>query len=250
MAVPNFPTKPGFGSGGGGMTFPKDLNNGSRQFCTQISFVQYDSPLNTTLGGAGLSMGGSVTLPIPRKLNDNEVVLWEEWSGTQSAAQALQAGAGIGSKVPIIGPILSSAMSMAPSAVAGVQMLGTFAGETVNPFQFMMFKRPAFKEHTLTWTLAPNSEAESNNLRDIIKECKRAALPPNVTDKMIQYPKLAMVSFKPSGYLYKFKPCVIVAVQVDYTASGQPSFFKNGAPTIVNLTLQLKEYQLQSAQDI
>ena len=59
-----------------------------------------------------------------------------------------------------------------------------------------------------------------------------------------------MISFKPSGYLFKLKPCAIIAVQVDYTGAGQPSFFKSGAPTIVNLTLQLKEYQLQSAQDI
>ena len=133
---------------------------------------------------------------------------------------------------------------------AGLQMYGTFSGQTVNPFQFMMFKRPAFKEHSLTWTLAPNSQEESNALRDIIKECKRAALPPSMSGVMIQYPKLAMVSFKPSGYLFKLKPCAIIGVQVDYNGAGQPSFFKSGAPTIVNLTLQLKEYQLQSAQDI
>ena len=236
MAVPNFPTKPGFGSSGASMTFPKDLNNGSREFCTKISFVEYNSPLGTSAGGSNISMGKTVTLPIPRKLNDNEVVLWEEWSGVGTAELAAQ-------NIPGLNRVASA-------AVAGMQMAGTFTGETVNPFQFMMFKRPMFKEHSLSWTLAPNSQEESDNLRDIIKECKRAALPPTVTDWMMQYPKLARISFKPSGYLYEFKPCVIVAVQVDYTAAGQPSFFKSGAPTIVNLTLQLKEYQLQSAQDI
>lgn len=245
MAVPNFPTKPGSNGGGGGKSFPKDLNNGSRQFCTQISFVEYSSPLSTTLGGEGVSMGGSVTLPIPRKLNDNEVVLWEEWSGTQAIQSGVQ---GVSQFLPGMGRYLGT---IAGAGVAGVQMASTFTGQTVNPFQFMMFKRPMFKEHTLTWTLAPNSQEESNNLRDIIKECKRAALPPSIgTSPLIQYPKLAMVSFKPSGYLFKLKPCAIIAVQVDYTGAGQPSFFKSGAPTIVNLTLQLKEFQLQSAQDI
>lgn len=244
MAVPNFPTKPGFSGGGGSKSFPKDLNNGSRQFCTNISFVEYSSPLSTTLGGEGISMGGSITLPIPRRLNDNEVILWEEWSGTSGVMQGLQA---LANRSGSYATALASGVAMG----GGGQALSTFTGKQLNPFQFLMFKRPLFKEHTLTWTLAPNSQEESNNLRDIIKECKRAALPPSIgTQAIIEYPKLAQISFKPSGYLFKLKPCVIVAVQVDYTGAGQPSFFKSGAPTIVNLTLQLKEYQLQSAQDI
>ena len=194
MAVPNFPTKPGFGGGGGSKSFPKDLNNGSRQFCTQISFVEYSNPLSTTLGGEGISMGGSITLPIPKRLNDNEVVLWEEWSGASVAGSAFGIGASL---LPINGRAGQIAQSLAGNIVGGLQMAGTFMGQTVNPFQFMMFKRPMFKEHTLTWTLAPNSQEESNALRDIIKECKRAALPPSMSGVMIQYPKLAMVSFKP-----------------------------------------------------
>lgn len=241
MAVPNFPTKPGFGASSGGMTFPKDLINGSREFYTNITFINYNSPLATTLGGEGNLMGSTVTLPIPRRLNDNEVIIWEEFSGKDDVMRAAQQGASmIGGKTSAI--------------VTGLQAAGPYvsaiSGKQINPFQFMMFKRPMFKEHTFTWTLAPNSQEESDNLRNIIKECKRAALPPSMSGFILDYPKLAMISFKPSGYLYKLKPCVIIAVQVDYTAAGQPSFFKSGAPTIVNLTLQLKEYQLQSAQDI
>ena len=247
MAVPNFPTKPGSDNNNGGLTFPKDLVNGSREFYTSISFVTYASPLATTLGGEGGRMGSTVTLPIPRRLNDNEVILWEEFSGKDDAMRLASQGASM---------IGGKSGKIASALVAGLQTGAPYAsvmtpgGIQINPFQFMMFRRPMFKEHTFTWTLAPNSQEESDNLRSIIKECKRAALPPDMSGLIINYPKLALVSFKPSGYLYKLKPCVIVAVQVDYTASGQPSFFKSGAPTIVNLTLQLKEYQLQSAQDI
>ena len=247
MAVPNFPTKPGFGFNSGGMTFPKDLINGSREFYTNITFVEYDSPLGTNLLGHVLKPSGFVKLPIPRKLNDNEVILWEEWSG-KDAVGKVAAGAG-----QMIANRASSLVAGTLMAAAGgaEQFAEIVAGKTINPYQFMMFRRPMFKEHTLTWTLAPNSQEESDTLRNIIKECKRAALPPSIGFKpIIDYPKLALISFKPSGYLYEFKPCVIIAVQVDYTASGQPSFFKSGAPTVVNLTLQLKEYELQSAKDI
>ena len=42
----------------------------------------------------------------------------------------------------------------------------------------------------------------------------------------------------------KFRPCAVNGVSVDYTGAGVPSFFKNGAPTVINLTLQLTEIQL------
>ena len=93
MAVPNFPTKPGSENSGRSMSFPKDLSNGSREFYTNISFVEYNSPLNTSYFGQGFKQSGQVTLPIPRKLNDNEVILWEEWSGMNAAVQF---GTGIG----------------------------------------------------------------------------------------------------------------------------------------------------------
>ena len=64
----------------------------------------------------------------------------------------------------------------------------------------------------------------------------------------MNYPKVALVSFKPANYLFTIKPCAIISVAVDYTGANGPSFFKNGAPTVVNLSLQLKEMQLRDAQ--
>ena len=40
-----------------------------------------------------------------------------------------------------------------------------------------------------------------------------------------------------------------MAVQTDFTAAGQPSFFNNGAPTIVNLTVSMRETELWTAED-
>ena len=94
-------------------------------------------------------------------------------------------------------------------------------------------------------------EETSNTLLDIIKECKKAALPSIGSAWGLQkYPKIALVSLKPEKYLFKLKPCAIISVQVDYNGSGTPSFFKNGAPTIINLTMQLKEIQLWTSEEI
>ena len=233
----NFPQPPGRNQKTND-TFPNDLEQSNRKFFTKLTFSEYNYSFT---GGAGaIMLGNSVTLPFPRRLNDSEVMIWEEWSGTAAAGSALQA---VGQFVPAAGMVGQAASQLA----SGLDMYGTFSGQSVNPFQFMMFKRPNFKEHTLQWSLAPNTEQESETLKRIINTCKRAALPSGGrTDLMMRYPNICNVSFTPDDYLFKIKPCAIVSVQVDYTGAGMPSFFKTGAPTIVNLSLQLKEIELWS----
>lgn len=258
--TPNFPTPPQR-SGGGSMTFPEDLisSAGDRKYYTSISFVEYDMSI---LGGFNMSFGGGLKLPMPRKLNDNEILLWEEWNGGAKALAAaegvvggaLGAGAGkvLGGRIGMgLGMLGSPAIAGALSA--GIDLAQISTGKTINPFMFMMFKRPSFKEHTLQWTLAPRSQKESDTLKDIIKECKRSALPPKPSGLLMDYPKIAMVQlFAGKGkdqYLYKFKPCAVISVQVDYSATGLPAFFESGAPVAVNLTLNLKEIELWFQDD-
>lgn len=237
MALPNFPSKPSRGTNSS--SFPGDLITGKRQFYTQIGFVRYNSGLAS--GGLGIQSTGSVLLPIPRKLNDNEVILWEEWSGTET----LKAGGKYGAQM-LGGPVGSA---LAAGVDAGSNFVSTDTGLQLNPFQFMMFKRPNFKEHTLQWTLAPNTRQESETIRTIVNRCKKAALPTPQGNYIMRYPDIAVVSFKPDKYLFKLKPCAIISVQVDYTGAGGPSFFNSGAPTVVNLTLQLKEIELWNTQN-
>lgn len=172
-------------------------------------------------------------------------MIWEEWSGTGAIGSMAQQTAQMIPGASVFGQAASQ-------LAGGIQMAGTFSnipgigGKAINPFQFMMFKRPNFKEHTLQWTLAPNTPEESETLKRIINTCKKAALPNGSMNLLMEYPDLCNVSFTPDDYLFKLKPCAIISVQVDYTGAAGPSFFKTGAPTVVNLTLQLKEIELWS----
>lgn len=257
MAVPNFPQPPGRNTGGSGDSFPSDLNVSGREFYTQISFADYSFAGATGIGGA-ITFGGAIKLPMPRKISEAENILWEEKSLTNSAGQGLQSAGQIGSMINSkLGNVLGGAGNITGPAVAGVDMLGMFGeipgvtgGAAVNPFMFMMFKRPGFKEYTFHWTLAPNNQKDSDNLKNIIKQCKKAAVPQGYAAMggLMKYPQIAMVKFNPDNYLFKLKPCAIMSVNIDYTGANGPSFFKNGAPTIVNFSLQLKEMQLRDAQ--
>lgn len=243
MAAPNFPTKPQrrFDVN----SFPNDLVSGQRQFYTSIIFMDYKfdfgSLMSIAVGG-----GGQIKLPMPRRLNDAENIIWEEWSGTNFLINAVGT---VGSNLPVVGGLFGAA---AAGAQGLIDVGSVISGQTLNPYMFMMFKRPAFKEHVLQWTLTPNSQQESDTLIKIINKLKKAALP-ETDGALMKYPKIAQVTLKAAGsdkYLYQFKPCAIVSVQAEHTAAGMPSFFKNGAPTAVNLTLQLKEIQLWKSQDI
>lgn len=211
--LPNFPTQPrksGITSEG----FPSDLFS---DFCTTIRFT-----------GKNGAVGQIVKLPLPKRLNDQQNIIWEELNLT----------------------------SMALGMMSGLQTaydVGSVATNVaLNPFAFMQFKRPQFKEHVLQWTLAPNSQQESDKLKNIIKTLKRASLPTESATGggfLVEYPALAEVELNPGDWLYKFKPCAIQTVQVDYTGAGL-SFFNSKAPTVVNLTVQLKETKLWYSTEI
>lgn len=210
--------------------FPSDLILANRQFYTEINFIDYKSKIPQ----------GVFRLPMPRRINDNQVIQWQEWSALDQAGKLMDAGL--------------SQVGISSTVVAGVEMgaqaYGVYAGIALNPWMYMMFKRPGFKEFTFQWAFAPNSQQESQTVNRIIKAFKKASLPPRPGWVLQDYPSLAQVKFHPADYLFPMKPCAIISVQVDHTGAGIPSFFKSGAPTVVNLSVQLKEIELWNKEEI
>jgi len=208
--------------------FPTDLIQNDREFYTSVSFVEYKASMQVN-NGPSIMGGMGVKLPMPRRINDVTNINWAEISATAVAgglaSQTMGQGAGL------------------LQAAGDAAQIG--AGKAINPMMFMMFQRPAYKEHTLSWTLAPSNQRDSDELKDIVNAFKKASLPTlEGGGFLLGYPNIATIQFKPDKYLFKLKPCAIISVQVDYSGAGMPSFFKSDAPTVVNLTVMLKEIQL------
>jgi len=258
------------------LSFPNDLNVGDREFYTQIQFQKYSplsqfnlgnlnsivSDLNTLVNGVNAigsllgipgtgiqlatnftpapNLPGAILLPIPKKINDATTLSWNE-----------QTALGLGSSLANIIPGLGGAINAASQVTSATSFL---SGVTVNPFLFMFFQRQNFKEFVLQWTLTPNTPKESTTILNIINTCKSAALPTaQGGGSLLQYPLIAQISLYPSELQQHliFKPCAIISVQADYTGTGSPSFFKNTKlPTVVNLTLSLKEIQLWDSSEL
>jgi hypothetical protein len=247
-AEPNFPRKPS--SSINSNAFPSNLEANGREFRTVIQMVEYKIAQQfASFGPATITNpAGSITLPVPRKINEAQTLSWGTINGTEKAMGLLgQAGKAVLSRRR-----LDDARDVGRAAGTIAGAVGVGAGIAVNPFLFMQFQQPNYKEHTLSWSLAASNEKESNILKNIIIQLKRDSLPELIAGGFfMDYPRIAMIRILPDDVFgcLKFKPCAIVSVQVDYSGSGQPSFFRNNAPTVVNLSLQLKEIQLWDRND-
>jgi hypothetical protein len=210
-------------------SFPNDLISEERDFYTELTFMSYNVRQQLTSSALMLPLGG-VRLPIPRKINDVQTLVWSAESGLSSATSIASSFA---PKATAIG-----------GAIAAVG--GAVAGMSLNPLLFMTFQKPNYKEHNLSWSFIPSTEQESNTIVDIVNYLKFNSLPKQSFGGVVyEYPNILAVKLFPDDtFTMRFRPCAVLGVQVDYTGAGTPSFFKNGAPTVVNLTLQLQEIQL------
>lgn len=231
----NFPKKPKTQSISL-IAHPLDLISSGRGYYTQIQFVKYIGPVGKFFnGGYQPSPTGGMILPLPKKINELQSVTWEPISLTSLGAA-------------IAGSIFGN-LTAAEKAAGGAAGVGT--GLVMNQFLWMTFKSPNFKNHTLTWTLAANNEQESNNIAYIIRIFKREMSPSfEFGGAAYAYPSIAILKFFPNNFFtYIFKPCVVTGISIDYCGGGGPSFFKSGAPTIVNITVELKEIELWTKED-
>ena len=210
--------------------FPNDLVAPGRNFYTDLTFMTYNINQQLT-ATAKFTPKGGCRLPIPKKLNDIQTLSWSEESATSAAASALSGLVG--------GQVAGLASTVAKTG-------GAIMGVAVNPLLFMTFQKPNYKEHTLSWALMPSTEQESRTIVDIVNYLKFNSLPRQSAGGLLyNYPNILYVKINPDDvFTMTFRPCVVISVQVDYTGSGGPSFFRNGAPTVVNLSLNLKEIQL------
>jgi len=184
-------------------------------------------------------------LPLPRQINDTHTMVWEEASASNGVVDTASA---FKKRTGPVQQITEKALENKNTSFAIAAQLasagGYITGQQINPFLYMMFKSPTFKTHTLDWIFAPKSKKESDDLNKIINDLKKSALPTSNVGVLLGYPKIAMIKLNPNSHLFKFRPCAITSVSVNYSAAGTPSFFKDGAPAIVSLQLRLKEIEV------
>lgn len=131
-------------------------------------------------------------------------------------------------------------------------------GTTVNPHTTLDFNGMALKNHSFSWTFAPENEQDSNSLRRVIETIRRSILPEYTRSgssaigrSLITYPDLVDIFFVglDQSYFYYFKPCMVQGFTTDFSPDGV-ALLRGGKPAIVNMTMQLSEAQIHTKDDM
>ena len=253
----------------GDMMFPGDLIDPSANRNSYISIKFQEYQRRSIFDQPFMRLDGGIRLPLPYPLSENQQIQYDSSHSSEPAqGAAIEAGLAARSGGGGFGNIAAAAAGGAAAgaiskATAGIgAALGIdvpqalqLGGLAQNPFLTVLFQAPQFKRHTFSWKLAPNNQQESNTVRDIINAFKSNMLPAmsgNAGGTLLTYPNMAIINLYPDEtFLYKFKPCVIESLNVNYAVGGQPSFFKNtNAPTIVQIDVNFLEIEYWLKEDI
>lgn len=211
---------------------------------------------------------GTVVLPIPGAITDQNVAEWGDGrlnplqaAGLQVASEALTNGlaAGASSASAQIGNISNTA-GQAKQTLAGViaassvgisadEVLARTQGAVVNPNLELLFKGPSLRPFNFSFQMGARNEPESLEIMRILRFFKQGGSPQRTSAQyLVKAPHTFQIEYLHRGedgdqnkFLNKIKECALLSVGVNYTPNNNYATFKNGAPVAVELTLAFKE---------
>ena len=259
------------------LVFPNDLET---KFPLSMRFEFKEYKRRSIFDQPFEKSSGTIRLPISKNIQDKFQASWKEHDQgtivgaaienleayTEGKETAMQAGGGILTGAAIIGAqggiktITDSLGSLtkgafgeakAPEAADLLQPLGL----AINPFLTVMFDKPTFKRHSFNWKLIPRNPDEAQTINSIITSFKYAMLPDIASGTggtLLNYPDTVQISFYNSdSFLYRFKPCVVTNMSVNYAPTG-PSFFRgtSNVPTEIDFSIDLLEIEYWTKESV
>lgn len=130
-----------------------------------------------------------------------------------------------------LGGVIEALTRVAGAPAAVGQAAGAGLGLTLNQFKTVTLSAPDYRTFELTWKLAPKNFSEAQTTRRITHALRKGMSPrktAGVGRVLLQFPKIYTMYFSPNPkYLFKFKPCVLSTLVVDYAGGNPfPAFYK------------------------
>jgi len=228
--------------GGNTLSFPGDAAP------VHMNIIQAE--FKSALTPYALTSLGMYRLPVPLQMtdqnktayNDGFSYLGEAINIARTAAQA----ADVGNKYS---KYVSAAFQTAALA-------GKAGGFAVNTIRGVTLEQPQFKSHQLSWKLSPKSREESITIQRIIHKLKTGAAiryaKSGHRKAVFSFPNLFIPYFYPNtAMMYKFKPCVISSLDIDFNGGNGGAAFYAGtnAPESITIQMALIELEFWTAHD-
>jgi len=134
-------------------------------------------------------------------------------------------------------------------------------GQTANSFEALTFDGVQLRNHNFSWSLFPESEEDTVAINLIKRKFQSAAHPTYtsinggnsvVSRILFDYPQMVLPVIligNNARHYFQFKPCLIKSVKFSYKGDAGMSFFKDGAPASVEMSLELTETGIWTGED-
>lgn len=200
----------------------------------------------------------AIALHTPNDLSIQYSTNWQETSTFALSAVLQGAGElvrGVNNAVNNTGSVqdIKNVSSLAAEVGGGVLLdkfpsVSPALGLAKNPKKEQQFTGIQFRTFSFDYVFAPRSEKEAENIQDIIYMFKYHMHPEYKSTHgfLYMYPSEFDIEYYFNGEqndnIHKHTSCVLTDMQLDYTNNqGVMTFFPNGMPTMIRMTLHFKE---------
>ena len=208
---------------------------------------------------------GSVFLPIPGGIRDDQTVDWGEGrmnpveaaaanvalkflTGQDAVGEVGKIGEQLKARQNEVAGGLSIALSQAAVGGSG-GLLTRQTGAIMNPNMELLFKSPQLRPFQFAFQLTPRSRKEATTVMKIIRLFKQAMAPIR-SDSMLflKSPHTFRIKYLTRGkkthpYIGGIKECALLSLGVDYTPDQNYSTYEDGVMTSYQIQMQFKELE-------
>lgn len=174
-------------------------------------------------------------LPLPIDLVDSKTINYTDGFNIVGSLASLGAQGIFGNAVREITQVAGAVAQLGNVAIKA-------GGLSINNLNLVTLDLPSFQKFNLTFNLAPKTREESEAINNIIFNLKKYSHPEGEEttgfNLILRFPRFFFLCFRPSPeYLYKFKPCVIENITVNYNPRGGVGFYKTSSIGMDNLSI-------------
>ena len=258
--------------------YPVQLKHNYDQDKLQISVLEYKPRPIGEGSPSGLGIGeregytsrvlGSVFLPVPGNVSDNNSVSWDQdtmdpvkllasnafFDNVQKGDGAIdgladtlgQIGVSVGESSGGVKEAVAAALA---KAATGGSILTRSTGKIINPNMELLFKGPQMRTFQLAWKMSPRSYEESEMIKKIIRMFKQSmAVKRSESQQFLKSPNTYKLRYmtalnKEHVFLPKIKECALTGCSVNYTPDGNYQTYENSSMVAYQMTLSFNELE-------
>ena len=258
-------------NGSAPLTFPEGLGR-TDQDVIKFSMLEYVPRGLTTSGNKfgpsdrpkGRKIIGSIVLPIPAGIGDQNNVTW----GPNSMNVGQMAAAGIGMELlgdskekgaidgtidalssnnPDVKEAIKSALAAAATGGNPNALLGRTTGNILNPNMELLFSAPALRPFNFNFLLSPRNTRESSTIVKILRFFKQGMAPiRSESNLFLKSPHTFQMQYLHRGsddhkFLNRFKECALQSLGVNYTPNNNYSVYEDGSMQAYQMNMTFTE---------